>query len=49
MTAPPQKTIPRPITTEVTIAGVSLKWRNVNKTIPAIERLFEFLLMVKGI
>ena len=25
MTAPPQKTIPRPMTTEVTMAGVSLK------------------------
>ena len=34
MTAPPQNTIPRPMTTDVTIAGVSLKWRKVKRTIP---------------
>ena len=34
ITAPPQNTIPRPMTTEVTMAGVSLKCRKVKRTIP---------------
>ena len=34
-TAPPQKMIPIPMTIDVTIAGVELKWRKVKSTIPA--------------
>ena len=34
MTAAPQKTMPSPMTMEVTMAGVSWKWRKVKRTIP---------------
>ena len=33
-TAAPQKTMPRPMKTDVTMAGVDLKWRNVYRITP---------------
>ena len=50
MTAAPQNTIPTPITTDVTMAGVSLKWRNVKRTMPKIliyEQFHPLLRLIK--